>query len=173
MTLLTLAIRDVLALVFISGGSAKLANLTEFQTVLARLGLPKRLKPIALAVIAVEILMALAIISGWWWRFTNFAVLTVAIGFVLVSLWAYHRSAETTCRCFGALSASRFDRRAIARTSALATLALVVALAPMPDDARPRLLWGAGLVLALVTFGIVCFEAARAMEILQRRRATS
>jgi hypothetical protein len=181
-TVAVLGAKALLAVMLLVAGGAKLADLDSFA-VSVRLFLPRRpwagapaagglltspalARRIAWAVALTELGLgaaSLAVPAIW---ALNVAVLCAACCFAAVSGvgFAFHRG--RSCRCFGALSARRFDLAGLGRSAAVAALAGLATApagpgAPAAVDLSPA---GHGLLVAgsaLVAF--VAFTAARSL----------
>jgi hypothetical protein len=122
----------ILAIVFVWSGVAKLRKPTLAAVAMMDFGLLRRVRPrLGSALGAAELLLALLLISGA----LPALFLPVAAGllwlFVLLIAKSLLSGKDFACFCFGDED-SRLSRLTLARTGALALLASVLAVAPLP-----------------------------------------
>jgi hypothetical protein len=134
MAVVALGCKAVIAVLLLTAGGAKLADLAGFAATV-RLFAPRRtgqrlLRGAALVIALGEIGSGAASLSSPRLGWLNLAVLAICASFVLVSVAGYGWHRGRSCRCFGALSARSFSLAAIAR-AALLTIAAVVAAVPV------------------------------------------
>jgi hypothetical protein len=153
-----LACKAVVAVLLVSAGGAKLADLPGFAASV-RLFLPgstarRPVNTLAAGIAAAEIMAGAASLSSPRASWLNLVVLAIGCGFVAVSAAGYRWHRGRSCRCFGALSRRRFNLAGLGR-SVLIALAAAVAMAPVRAAAiqlgpaeRIGLLAGALLVAA-------------------------
>ena len=180
MLVAVLGAKALLAVMLLVAGGAKLADPASFAAAV-RLFLPRRppgwaagparllVSPAGALRVAWAVALAELALGGASLAFPaiwplNLAVLAAACSFAAVSGLglAFHRG--RSCRCFGALSRRRFDRAGLARSVAVAALAVLATVRAEPAAVAltPA---GHGLVLAgsaLVAF--VAFTAARSLD---------
>ena len=125
----------VLAIIFVWSGVAKLRRPTLAAMAMMDFGVVRRVRPrLGSALGAVELLLALSLIAG----VLPALVLPVTAGllwfFVLLIARGLLSGEDFACFCFGD-SASRLSRLTLVRTAALALLASVLAVAPLPTYA--------------------------------------
>ena len=122
----------ILAIIFVWSGLAKLRRPTLAAMAMTDFGVLRRVRPrLGGALGAAELLLALSLITGT----LSVVFLPITAGllwfFVLLiarSLWS---GKDFSCFCFGD-SGSRVSRFTLIRTTALASLASVLAVAPLP-----------------------------------------
>jgi hypothetical protein len=125
----------ILAIVFVWSGVAKLRRPTLAAMAMMDFGVVRRVRPrLGSALGAAELLLALSLIAG----VIPALVLPVTAGllwfFVLLISRGLLSGEDFACFCFGD-SASRLSRLTLVRTAALALLASVLAVAPLPTYA--------------------------------------
>jgi hypothetical protein len=164
----------LLALVLLGAGGAKLADLGGFATSLVRLGLPEPWsRPAARLVAAAEVGVGGLSLAGVAPGLVSVLVLGLTVGFVATAGYAARWRPEVRCRCFGALSESRFGRTSVLRSALLAVAAGVVVAAGDARGGGPHGAVETVLLLGLaVLFSVACAAAANAVD-LMRRGATS
>ena len=94
-------------------------------------------------------------------------------GFAAVTVYAVRTRPGLRCRCFGALTESRFGPYALVRTLALVALAAVVVVAADGRVDLPSAPGGTGAAFTLAggaLFALACAQAARTLDLVQRRR---
>ena len=164
--------RGILAVVLLASAGAKLGDLASFGGTLRALGVPERQgRPAAVLVAIVEAALGFALLTGTAVRAVDAAVLVLTTGFAAVTVYAVRTRPGLRCRCFGALTESRFGRYALVRTLALAALAAAVLAADGRVD-LPSAPGGAGAAFTLAggtLFALACAQAARTLDLVQRR----
>ena len=125
----------ILAIIFVWSGVAKVRRPTLAAMAMMDFGVARRVRPrLGSALGAAELLLALSLIAG----VLPALVLPVTAGllwfFVLLILRGLLSGEDFACFCFGD-SASRLSRLTLVRTAALALLASVLAVAPLPTYA--------------------------------------
>jgi uncharacterized membrane protein YphA (DoxX/SURF4 family) len=157
-------------LVLVGAGATKLADRAGFAATLAGLGAPARPARVGATVVAVvEIGLGAACIAGIGGRPIHLLVFVLTLGFVAVTAAATRWRPQVRCRCFGALSESRFGSVTLTRGLVLATASGVVALAARP--AEIAVFGPADTVLLIgfaVVFGVGCGAAATALDLMRR-----
>lgn len=171
-----LSARALLAVVLVAAGAAKLADLRAFAGTLQRLNLPGRRRRFAAAslVAGAELGLGTLSLAAVWPRVIDAVVLGVMIAFVVVTTVSVIRRTDVRCRCFGALSDSRFDAHALARALFLCALAAaIVAGAPtLPAEAWPHPVGPvAAVVAATVLLAFGCGHASRTVDLVRRGAA--
>jgi len=165
--------RGILAVVLLASGGAKLGDLASFGGTLRALGVPERHgRPAGVLVATVEAALGFALLTGSAVRAVDVAVLGLMAGFAAVTVYAVRTRPGLRCRCFGALTESRFGPYALVRTLALVVLAAVVVAADGRVD-LPSAPGGTGAAFTLAggaLFALACAQAARTLDLVQRRR---
>ena len=163
------------ALVVLSAGSAKLADVRGFATTVSTLGVPRAwsartARGVALAEIGVGAL-ALAGIAG---RVVGVLLLALTVGFVAVTIFALRWRPQARCRCFGALSESRFGPISLVRSVLLAAAAAVVVVG---GHGTTGLTYGpleSVLLLAIAAlFAVGCAAASTAVALMRKGAANT
>jgi methylamine dehydrogenase accessory protein MauD len=152
---LLLAIRLVLAGVFVAAALAKLTDREGARQSLVDFGVPARLAPAAaVALPLAELLLAAGLlVSGTAWVAAPGAALLLG-GFTVAVGLALARGRESDCHCFGRLSAEQIGPGTLARNLALLALAGFAAVAGYGDMGTSATAWlgdlstGAALGLA-------------------------
>ncbi|MEH3052420.1 MAG: hypothetical protein PGN13_00235 [Patulibacter minatonensis] len=137
-----LALRLILAAVFLVAGLAKLADRSGAQAAVVAFGAPERLaRTSALALITAELLAALLLI----------AVPTVLAGAVLAAVLlaafcvaiaaAMARGEAPDCHCFGQLHSAPAGKRTLARNGALLVVAIAIAAGAASREPASVLGW--------------------------------
>lgn len=169
---LLLVVRAALAVTLLAAGASKLADVAAFRSTLTTLGVASRAAhPAATAIAAAEILVGSLSIARMWPRAVDVAVVVATASFAVVSLLGLVRASATPCRCFGALTRSQFDARALARNCVLTALAVAVAWSGrgIHVESNPVLPAIATTAAALVV-ALGWHQAARALAVVQRSR---
>jgi uncharacterized membrane protein YphA (DoxX/SURF4 family) len=164
--------RAVVAVTLVASGSAKLGDLSSFADTVRGVGVPRRYaRGLGTAVALVETALGVLALAGAWVHAVDAAILALLVVFGAITAYAWRTRPDLRCRCFGALSDSRFGRRTLLRTIALATVAALVAAGEQSD--LPR--YGGSssaralTVAAALSLALVCAQAARTLDIVQRR----
>lgn len=156
------AAKLILALVLLTAGAAKLADLQAFRRTLERLELP--LAQAAAAAVALgEIATGGVSLAGLFPHETNLALLAVTALFVVISAYGLRKHAGAPCRCFGSLYESRFNASSLMRSIALLALSTFVASA----DPNPGVIsspFAALLGSAALLFAVLITQATRAVR---------
>ncbi len=125
-------LKAVLATVLIAAGAAKLADLHSFATTLTLLGIARRHKRftsvLSLVISSMEVFLGLILITGFCQHIFSGIVLLLMSIFTLTVIVALFKAPHVTCRCFGALSDSQFNRRGLLRSVLLTMVAGIVFL---------------------------------------------
>lgn len=137
MDMLALGAKSALAALLLVAGGAKLADLGGFASTV-RLFLPRRaswpvLRDVALAITLAELALGTASLSSPALRWLNPVIFALGCGFVAVSVTGYALHRGRSCHCFGALSARKFDKAGIARSTVVAAAAAVAMRAVRPS----------------------------------------
>jgi uncharacterized membrane protein YphA (DoxX/SURF4 family) len=164
--------RAAVAVTLVASGSAKLGDVRSFAETVRGVGVPRRYaRALGGAVALVETTLGALALAGLWVRAVDAAMLAMLLLFAGIAVYAWRTSPDLRCRCFGSLSDSRFGRRTLLRTVALAAVAALVVVAEGFELPRyggastPRAL----LVVAALALALVCTQAARTLDIVQRR----
>lgn len=162
-----LLVRASLAAILIAAGAAKLADRHGFATTLTTLfGTDMRRErfssALALLIPLVEILLGLAVISGIWVTWINRAVFVLMVIFTLTVLFARRKAPHATCRCFGALSDSQFNRHGLIRSVLLTIGAGMVLLWSGNTNLFQPSASSGTIFLLVVGYLIFAFGAAQA-----------
>ena len=164
---IALACKASLAVLLVTAGAAKLADLPGFAATV-RLFLPVRTRSgsrhaTATAVAAGEMVLGAASLSSPLASWLNIAVLALCCGFVAISAVGHARYPGRACRCFGALTGRAFSRAAVGRAG---LLAIAAALAALPVSAPLLRLGAAGRLGLLAGAALIAwcgFTAAAAI----------
>jgi uncharacterized membrane protein YphA (DoxX/SURF4 family) len=168
--------RAVLAVTLLASGGAKLGDLASFADTVRGVGIPPRhARSTAGAVALLETMLGALALGGRWVTPVDAAILALLIAFVGISAYAVKTRPDLRCRCFGSLSDARFGRRTLLRTLGLAVLAALVVAGERVEapgyggaSAATWVTLAAALALALV-----CAQAARTLDVVQRRAESS
>ena len=125
-----LAGRAFLATLLVIAGAAKLMDQSGFALTLIGLGVSARAGQVAriaaLLIPLMELGVGIWLTSGLAPALANAAVLSLTVAFSAVIGFAVLRAPNTACRCFGALSDSRFGHQLLLRSIGLVLIALLV-----------------------------------------------
>lgn len=150
--------RALLAAVLVAAAGSKLGSLNDFTLTLHRLFPTLGLiwaKRLAAATSLIELGEGLGLASGALMLVFGLLAVGLTTVFVSVTLLASRRLSEVTCRCFGSLTESRFDRRSVIRSLLLLVLAIVTVLGglgrPLFDISAPWALLVFAGYMALAT----------------------
>jgi hypothetical protein len=122
----------ILAIVFVWSGAAKLRQPTLAAVAMMDFGVLRRVRPrLGSALGAAELLLALLLISGTLPALFLPVVAGLLWLFVLLIAKSLLSGEDFACFCFGDAE-SRLSRLTLVRTGALALLASVLAVAPLP-----------------------------------------
>lgn len=154
--------RTSLGSLLIASGAAKLANRTDFASTLKSLGITaykeKAVLRLATTFCCVELLVGGCTIIGIWTIPMNAILLIIMAFFSSVVLFALHKAPHTKCRCFGTLTNSQFDKRALLRNIIFTVVALFVFLVSFHFQPLHEILWiNIALLVsyAMFAFGVV------------------
>lgn len=173
LTAAALTARAVVAAVLLASGAAKTVDLHSFARTLSAIGIPERWsRQVAVATAAGELGLGIMSIAGAWVTLVDSLVLALTIAFVLVTAVAIANGRNVACRCFGALSNSRFGARSLVRAGVLsAAAAFVLARNSALEATYDPLSAGTAMVLVVAAlFAFASAQAARAVEIVQKER---
>jgi len=160
MALMVLGAKAGLAVLLLTAGGAKLADLSGFAATM-RLFVPDFatqpvLRAAALGIALGELAVGAASLSSPGLGWVNAAVLAICCGFLAVSAVGYAWHRDRPCRCFGAMSKRTFNAAGLGRSALLAACA---GLAEMP--VRPSLIQlGVAGRLALLAGAVLVAGAA-------------
>lgn len=119
-----LALRLLLAVVFLVAGVAKLADLAGSRRAAADFGVPERLAgTVGLLLPLAELAVAVALVVSAAARFGTLAALILLLAFVAAIALALARGTEADCHCFGQLHSAPVSWRTAARNVVLAAMA--------------------------------------------------
>lgn len=162
MTIVLLAARVILALVFVVAGVAKLADQPGSRQALGEFGVPSLIAgPLGLILPLIELMVGLALVvatSAWFGAIAALLLLLLFAAAIGVSL---ARGRRPTCHCFGQLSAGPTGTPTLVRDLIFAALAaFVVAFGPeaggpgalgwVADLSASQTLAAAGVLVGLV-----------------------
>jgi methylamine dehydrogenase accessory protein MauD len=167
MTGLLLAVRLVLAAVFLVAGAAKLADRRGSREALVAFGLPERSSgPLAVLLPLVELAVAAALLpeTTTWWGAAGALVLLVA--FMLAIAVSLARGRTPDCHCFGQLHSAPAGPSTLIRNGVLAAAAMLVLIQGRHSVGPSAVAWVAdvgaagwavlvGAALAIVTLMVV------------------
>jgi uncharacterized membrane protein YphA (DoxX/SURF4 family) len=172
-TLATTIGRDLVAVVLVASGAAKLADVRNFQGTLVGLGVHRGTAAAAWLVGGLELAVGVVSLTSLWPRVTDGVVLALTLVFAAVAAVAARRSPGLRCRCFGALSNSQFGRKALLRSLVLAAVAAAVLAGELVDGtaANRSALPLAALVAAAGVFALAAAQAARTIGLVQEGEA--
>jgi len=123
--LLLLALRLILAAVFLLAGATKLVNLDGFRKVLPEFGVPSILaRPVAVVLPAFELILALALIAAKLAWYASCAALGLLVIFIFAAGFAMWRGRKPDCNCFGQLHSAPVGLSTVIRNVFLAAVAL-------------------------------------------------
>jgi len=169
MAAVVLACKAAVAVLLITAGGAKLADLRAFAASI-RLFLPVRSAPwraVAAGLACGEAAAGAASLSSPQAGWLNLAVLAICAGLAAVSAVGYARHPGQPCRCFGSLSERGFGRGGIARSAIIAACAAVAVIPVRPSllrlgsGDRLGLLAGAALLAAAAYTAAAAVGAGR------------
>lgn len=172
MDLLILGAKSALAMMLLTAGPAKLADLASF-TATVRMFAPGLVslpvvRAAALAIAVAEAALGVLSVSTPGAPWVNVAILALACAFLAVSAVGYLVFRGRSCRCFGPLSQRKFDAWGIVRAAAIVAVAVIAvtgvrpAAVDIPAAARLALL-AIGLLVALTAY-----TAAKALSVTHR-----
>jgi hypothetical protein len=165
----------VLAIAFAWAATSKAVDIRGWRRTLDEHGLPRGVESAAtFAVPAAEALVPILVVSGWT-RAAGVWALVLLVVFTAEAVRAWRRfGPQVPCGCFGGREAVE-PGALLVRNTALAALAIVVALRPAPE---PVLSWPGWptygefvpMVLVIVGLGVAGFTAWTAIRWLGRGR---
>jgi peroxiredoxin len=170
-----LALRLLLACVFLIAGLAKLADLPGSRRAVVGFGVPERLAGVVgVGLPACELAVAVALIVSVSARFGALGALVLLCAFVVAIVVALVRGAEADCHCFGQLHSAPVGWRTLARNGLLAAAAgfVVVAGWRQPGLSATRWIaglsggWAAAVGLAVLLVLVIGFLAWFALQLL-------
>lgn len=168
-------VRSVLATVLIAAGAAKLADLSSLTSTLKELtnGRVRRAAPLAAAIASCELSLGLLSYASVWRQAVDVTILGLTFGFVGTTAYAAARRPTLRCRCFGTLSQSRFDMKALLRTLTLAvSAALVVATWSAWSDVANSPTASFLIVIVGGVFALTVIQATRALDLVRNSPTT-
>jgi uncharacterized membrane protein YphA (DoxX/SURF4 family)/peroxiredoxin len=128
--LLLLALRLILAAIFLLAGATKLANLDGFRKVLPDFGVsPMLARPVAVLLPVFELILASALIAAKLAWYASWAALGLLVIFILAAGFAMWRGRKPDCNCFGQLHSAPVGVSTVIRNAFLAAFALSLAAA--------------------------------------------
>jgi hypothetical protein len=158
MVVTVLAVKAAIAVLLVSAGGAKLADLAGFTSAVRLLApgfIPQpAVRALAGGIASGEVAVGAASLTSPALGWLNLVVLAVCCGFAAVSAAGYIWHREQACRCFGALSKRTFNAAGLYRAVLLAACAVVATVHVRPSLiqlgplARLALLGGCLLVAA-------------------------
>jgi peroxiredoxin len=172
-----LALRLLLAGVFLIAGVAKLADLPGSRRAVVGFGVSERLAGVVgLGLPVCELVVAVVLIPGVSARFGALGALLLLLVFVVGIAVALRRGTETDCHCFGQLHSSPVGWRTLVRTGALAAAAGFVVVAGWDHTgisatgwvARLSGGWAAALGLGVLLVLVVGFLAWFSLQLLSQ-----
>jgi peroxiredoxin len=166
------ALRLLLAAVFVVAALAKLADRSGSREALRAFGVPHSLSaPASLALPAAELATAAALIVPGLARWGALAALALLVGFCAGIVRAMRQGSEADCHCFGQLHSRPVGAATLARNGLLAVAAGFVALAGWENSGGNAFAWvgelSASGALALLggllfaALGLFCFQLLR------------
>jgi len=176
-TVLVLAAKAALAVLFLASGGAKLADIAGFAATI-RLFVPARavsrvppaLPSAGFAVAAAEVVAGGVSLCWPELRWVNLVVLMLACGLAAAAAVGYARHRDRPCHCLGALSRQGFSARTLVQ--ALVVLA-AAALACQRLHPAAQLRLGTGMhVLLLAAAGLLAAAACTAAHALAKTGAS-
>ena len=182
---ITVYVRALLAMVLVTSGAAKLADLDGFAHTLrvlrdsrpgmGRGTLPSRLwtgrranRPVLARLVPIGELGLAAMVFTWrYTRVTNVLLVAAYVAFAMVTTYAVYRAPQASCRCFGGLAQKRFGRETLARNLLLLAAAVFVTV-DEPGLAAPAWWWTLVALVVVTIFGFACATASRSLDLLRR-----
>jgi uncharacterized membrane protein YphA (DoxX/SURF4 family) len=165
--------RAAVAVTLVASGSAKLGDVRSVDETVRGIGVPRRYaRAVGGSVAVIETAVGALALTGLWARAVDTAILALLLAFAAIAAYAWRTSPDLRCRCFGSLSDSKFGRQTLLRTGALAAVAALVVVGERVE--LPRYGGGATasralIVAAALALALVCTQAARTLDIVQRR----
>jgi peroxiredoxin len=172
-----LALRLLLAGVFLIAGVAKLADLAGSRRAVAGFGVPQRLAGVAAVGLPVaELAVAVALLVSGSVRFGALGALLLLVVFVVGIAVALRRGTEADCHCFGQLHSAPIGWGTLVRNGVLAVAAGFVVLAGWHHPgisatawvARLNGGWAAALALGVLLVLVVGFLAWFSLQLLSQ-----
>jgi len=176
-----LALRILLACVFVIAGLAKLADLAGSRRAIVGFGVPERLASVVGVGLPVcELLVGAALIVSVAARFAALGALVLLLTFVAAIAFALARGTEADCHCFGQLHSAPVGWRTLGRNLLLAAMAGFVAVAGGRHAGVSATRWvtqvnAASLVAfvaGLVIIALVCFQVWFSLQLLSQNGRT-
>lgn len=176
-----LALRAVLACVFLIAGVAKLADLAGSRRAVAGFGLPERLAAlVGLGLPICELAAALALLPDGSARYGAVGALGLLGVFMVGIAVTMARGTEADCHCFGQLHSAPVGWRTLARNSVLAAIAAFVVVEGWRNPGVSATHWLAhvqsGWLVAgaagVVLLGLVGFQAWFSLQLLSQNGRT-
>lgn len=170
-----LFLKVFLATVLVAAGAAKFADLPGFITTLIGLGVPSHrdflLRGIGFTVPLLEVTLGIMLVVGVWPEVINLLTLGLTLFFTAITTIALVRGFQVTCRCFGALSESQFNRRGLTKTLILTLIAFTIAYQGATSQQQFQEAPGstALLVVAYAIFIIAVIQAAKTTAMFRER----
>lgn len=164
------ASRDSIGALLVCSGGAKLADVAGFARTLTGLRFPSQFAGFgAKAVASSELVLGSCVLAGLAPRVVNwllFAAMTVMLA--VASLAARWRPG-VECRCFGALSESRFTRTSVIRAGILGLIAGMVAIGAEfgGNQTTSSVATTAVVLLFAGLLGLASLAAAQAMQVIR------
>ncbi len=141
-----LALRLLLACVFLTAGVAKLADLAGSRRAVVAFGVPERLAGVVGVGLPIcELSVGLALIASVSARFGALGALILLTAFVVGIVVALARGTEADCHCFGQLHSAPVGWRTLARNGLFAAAAAFVVVAGWRHPGLSATHWVAGL----------------------------
>jgi uncharacterized membrane protein YphA (DoxX/SURF4 family) len=170
------SLRALLAVLLITAGAAKLADIRGFTTTLQALGVSVHsenvLRSTAFSIALIEVVVGLASIAGFLQSVINGLVLLLVVGFMLIVIFALRKAPYITCRCFGALSDSQFSAWSLVRNVLFVLGAIVVfwwGLAAPPVQFHVSFGSALLLILGYLVFAFGVAQAATIIALVKAR----
>jgi peroxiredoxin len=162
------AMRVLLAAVFLIAGVAKLANRGETAQILRDFGAPRLLQPFGVLLAPLEVAVALGLLfaaTSWYAAWAALLLLTLFIVGIGANLARGH---QPPCNCFGQLHSRPISWRTLVRNGVLAAAALYLLVSGPPPASADLLallasLSSGGRRIAIVVAAIISFAILRAL----------
>ena len=156
MDLLGLVSLGLLAGVFAFAGLSKAIGLQDFRSTLGRLGInDARTKPVALGVVAAELLAAAGLLISPAQTWPRMLVAALAIAFALAGLTALRTEEPIDCNCFGNLRQGFLGWRQVVLLPCWLLLATLAQWSPPTWSARQGLVALTSLALAVAYWQVL------------------
>jgi peroxiredoxin len=167
--MILLVARLLLAVLFAVAGLAKLGRRTETESTLAAFGVaPLRRRPIALALPAAELAVAVALLPAASAPYAGVAAALLLGIFSFEVARVLAAGEQVDCNCFGSLGVDRITRWTLVRNVAFLIPALIVATAGWGDPGPSAVAWVGDLgsaAVAAVLAGVALVVAALAFAL--------